>query len=70
MELLGLEHPSTLTTMVNLAFTFWTRHWRTGAIELMSEVVQDRLERIGSDHPDTIPSISLSIGLHVDVKHE
>ena len=56
-RVLGLEHPHTLTHMTNLAITFWARDQRNQAIQLMTEVVQCRREKIGSDHPLTINSI-------------
>ncbi len=56
---LGLEHPDTLASMANLAFTFWSLDLKNKAIELMSEVVEYRQKKIGSDHPDTIRSISI-----------
>ena len=53
-RVLELEHPHTLTHMANLAITFWARDQRNQAIQLMTEVVR---EKIGSDHPLTINSI-------------
>ncbi len=40
-----------------LAFTFWSLDLKNKAIDLMSEVVEYRERRIGSDHPETIQSI-------------
>ncbi|WP_375449180.1 tetratricopeptide repeat protein, partial [uncultured Nostoc sp.] len=56
-RVLGLEHPDTLSSMNNLAFTFWSLDLKKEAIQLMSEVVQYSEKKIGSDHPDTIQSI-------------
>ena len=53
-RVLVLEHPDKLTGMANLAFTFWSLDLKSKAIELMSEVVEYRQEKIGSDHLDTI----------------
>ena len=55
--MLGLEHPDTLTRITNLALTYWNQGRWKEAIQLMSEVVQYRREKIGSDHPDTLQSI-------------
>lgn len=56
-RVLGVEHPSTLTSMANLAdiYNFESRH--SEAIELMKEVVYLRTKTIGPDHPDTLDSI-------------
>ena len=51
------EHPDTLTSMHNLACTFWSLDMRKEAIQLMSEVVEFREKNIGSYHPDTVTSI-------------
>ena len=59
-EVLGLEHPSKLTSMSNLAFTFWSPNLQNKVTELMSEVVQYRQEKVGPDHPDTIQSMRTS----------
>lgn len=55
-RLLGPEHPDTLTRMDNLAFTYQNQG-REEALQSMIEVAQYRLEKLGSDHPDTIQSI-------------
>lgn len=57
--MLGLEHPSMLTSMANHASTFWSLDLKTEAIKLMSEVVQYCQKMIGSDHPATVQSIHI-----------
>ena len=57
-EGLGPEHPSTLTSMNNFAWTFWSLDLKE-AIQLMSEVFQYRQKKIGSDHPNTVQSIRI-----------
>ena len=60
-RLLGAEHPSTLTTMNNLAFT-WERQGRdTEALKLMEECVRLRTRVLGIDHPDTTSSFATLI---------
>ncbi len=56
-RVLGHEHPDTLTSMNNLAWTFWSLDRKKEAIQLMSEVVQYSEKRKGSDHPHTVQSI-------------
>ena len=48
------EHPDTLSSMNNLAVTYWNQGRRNEATELMKEVVDLRTKTIGVNHPDTI----------------
>jgi len=53
---LGADHLSTLTSMINLAFT-WKGQCRVEeAIRLMDECVSSRARVLGARHPDTISS--------------
>ena len=55
-RVLGTEHPSTLTSMNNLAFT-WKRQGRDKeAIALMKECMRLRERVLGLDHPFTSSS--------------
>ena len=56
-RVLGLEHPEMLTSMANIALTFWSLDLKKEAIQVTSEVVQYRQKKIGPDHPHTIQSI-------------
>ena len=53
-RVLGEKHPNTLTSMANLAHTYYSQGQIDSAIELMTEVVQLRLKRNDFDHPHTI----------------
>ena len=53
---LGEEHPSTLTSMNNLAFTWKGQCKNTKAINLMSECVHLQTRILGLNHPDTLSS--------------
>ena len=56
LSVLGAEHPFTLTSMNNLAFT-WKEHGRdVEAIELMKKCVLLRTSILGIDHPHTVSS--------------
>ena len=56
LRVLGAEHPSTLTSMNNLALS-WKGLGRVAeAIELMEECVQLKTLVLGSDHLNTLPS--------------
>ena len=60
--MLGAEHPSTLTSMNNLAFT-WKRQGRGAkALNLMEECVQLQMHILGVSHPDTLSSSTALIG--------
>ena len=52
-RVLRLEHPSTLASMANLAHIYHAQG-RDECIQLMSQVVKQRTEKIGANHPDTI----------------
>jgi hypothetical protein len=51
---LGADHPSTLTTMNNLAFTWKGIGKEAEAIMLMEECVQSQQRVLGVDHPNTL----------------
>ena len=53
---LGADHPDTLNSMSNLAFTLKGTGRETEAIRLMEECVQSQKRVLGLDHPDTISS--------------
>ncbi|OJJ51875.1 hypothetical protein ASPSYDRAFT_165467 [Aspergillus sydowii CBS 593.65] len=51
-QVLGPEHPSTLTGMGNIAHTWESLGNIQDALALMSKSVELRNEDLGSDHPD------------------
>ena len=53
------EHPSTLTSIVNLASTYWNQGRWDEAIELIQVVVNLRTKIIGANHPDTLGAVDL-----------
>jgi hypothetical protein len=55
-RVLGEEHPDTLTSMNNLAFTFKGQGRDDDAVRLMNECVGLRTQVLGSDHPYTLSS--------------
>src|SRR5438034_11109425 len=55
-KVLGAEHPDTLTSMNNLAFTWKGRDRDKEAIALMKECVRLTERVLGSDHPLTSSS--------------
>ncbi|WP_086055253.1 tetratricopeptide repeat protein [Protofrankia coriariae] len=53
-SILGPDHPDTLTTRGNLAYTYRTAGRVTEAIGLYEQTLTDRLRILGPDHPDTL----------------
>jgi tetratricopeptide (TPR) repeat protein len=57
-ELLGEEHPDTLTSMANLASTYCNQGRWKEAEELGVQVMETRKRVSGEEHPDTLTSIA------------
>ncbi len=55
---LGLEHPSTLTSMHNLALTYQRQGQLEKAEKLLLEVLEARRRPLGAEHPDTLASMN------------
>ena len=55
---LGADHPSTLTSMANLASTFWNQGRWEEAEKLDVQVMETRKTKLGADHPDTLTTIN------------
>lgn len=56
-ELLGRDHPNTLTSMANLATTYRNQGQWDQAKELEVEVMEAFKTKLGRDHPDTLLSM-------------
>ncbi|KAF5857543.1 hypothetical protein ETB97_005646 [Aspergillus alliaceus] len=54
----GPEHPNTLTSMANLASTFWNQGRWNEAEKLELEVLETRKAVLGAEHPDTLTSMA------------
>jgi tetratricopeptide (TPR) repeat protein len=57
-KVLGAEHPSTLTSMANLASTYRNQGRWKEAEELKVRVIQTRKRVLGEEHPETLTSIN------------
>ena len=55
---LGEEHPDTLSSMANLAATYWKQGRWKEAEDLQVQVMQTSLRRIGQEHPSTLSSMA------------
>ncbi|OAG08352.1 uncharacterized protein CC84DRAFT_1162318 [Paraphaeosphaeria sporulosa] len=54
---LGADHPDTLTSMNNLAFTWKSLGWTVKAIYLMQQCVQRREQVLGASYPHYLSSL-------------
>ena len=57
-RVLGEEHPDTLTSMANLASTFWNQGRWKEAEELEVQVMETFKRVLGEEHPDTLTSMA------------
>ncbi|XP_044716490.1 tetratricopeptide repeat domain-containing protein [Hirsutella rhossiliensis] len=57
-RVLGEEHPSTLTSMANLALTYSNQGRWKEAEELGVQVMETRKRVLGEEHPDTLTSMA------------
>ncbi|KAF6810671.1 Kinesin light chain 5 [Colletotrichum plurivorum] len=57
-NVLGLSHPSTLTSMANLASTYRNQGRWEEAEKLNVEVMETHKAKLGADHPDTLTSMA------------
>jgi hypothetical protein len=57
-RVLGEDHPSTLTSMLNLAYIYWSLGRQEEAEELEMQVMEMMKRVLGDDHPDTLTSMS------------
>ncbi|KAJ5330533.1 hypothetical protein N7476_000316 [Penicillium atrosanguineum] len=53
-----LYHPDTLSSMANLASTFWNQGRWSEAEQLQVQVMETRKTKLGADHPDTLSSMA------------
>jgi hypothetical protein len=58
-RVLGQKHPDTITIMANLAWTLKSQGRSAEAVNLLGEVVQLRIQKLGFDHPETVATIEL-----------
>ena len=65
-RVLGEEHPDTLTSMNNLAYTWKEQGRDEEAIKLMTECVQLRTQILGAGHPFTLSSLTALNGWNLE----
>jgi hypothetical protein len=61
-RILGQEHPDTLTSMNNLAYTWKALGRDKEALKLMEECVVLNIRILGTNHPDTLSSRATLLG--------
>ena len=54
----GMDRPSTLASMANLASTFWNQGRWEEAEELEIQVIETRKTKLGADHPSTLTGMN------------
>src|SRR2546430_6102919 len=54
----GRRHPDLLTSIANLASTYWNQGRWTQAEELEVQVMETRKRVLGAEHPSTLTSIA------------
>ena len=57
-RMLGVEHPDTLTSMNNLASTYWAQGRTAEAAALQEEALEKRRRILGVEHPNTLASMN------------
>jgi hypothetical protein len=57
-KVLGEEHPSTLTSMANLASTYRNQGRWTEAEQIEVQVMETSRKVLGEEHPDTLTSMN------------
>jgi len=57
LRILGAEHPDTLTSMNNLASTYWAQGRMAEAAALQEEVLEKHRRILGAEHPDMLTSM-------------
>jgi len=65
-RVLGGEHPDTLTSMNNFAFTLKGRDQDAKAIKLMEKCVELQALVLGADHPHTLSSSATLIRWQIE----
>ena len=57
-QVLGTEHPDSLTAMANLAATYWNQGRWKEAEELEVVVMETRKQVLGTEHPDSLTAMA------------
>ena len=57
-RVLGEEHPDTLTSMANLAYTRKSQDRLEDALDLIKTCFHHQQQVLGRDHPDTVSTLS------------
>ncbi|OQE13668.1 hypothetical protein PENSTE_c049G06369, partial [Penicillium steckii] len=63
---LGEDHPDTLSSMANLAFTWKSSGHDAHAIDLLRECLSKRKQKLGLDHPHTLSTSGTLLAWETD----
>jgi hypothetical protein len=70
-RVLGNEHPDTLTSMANLASTYWDQGRWAEAEDLQVQVIETTKRVLGDEHPNTLITMhNLAFSLQSQARHE
>ena len=67
---LGEDHPSTLTSMANLAFTWKSSARNAEAINLLRECLTKQEQTLGQNHPTTLYNSEILLEWEAEVTPE
>jgi hypothetical protein len=59
LRVLGQEHPDTLASIANIAFTWHSQGYIKKALVLIEEYVKLQERILGIDHPNTVSSLEV-----------
>ena len=67
-RVLSDEHPNTLSSMHNLAYTLWSQTYHKEAVALIETCFQSRQQVLGKQHPDTQSSFETLNSWRADLR--
>lgn len=65
-QMLGIEHPDTLSTMHNLALTYLKQGRWSEAEDLQLQVIEARKQILGIEHPDTLSTMHTLASIYAE----
>jgi hypothetical protein len=63
---LRVDHPDTLSSMANLALTFWKQGRWEEVEKLEVQVIETSKTKLGANHPSTLSSIANLVVIYIN----